>query len=117
MENEINRKDYIKKHYSQYWLTARDKIYGFLEYDKNLISLIERYLKPNSKKFLEVAIGTGYPFSDYFANKDYNVYGIDISSELVEKCKNLNPKINAIVGDAEKLDFESGIFDITFCFH
>jgi len=36
-DNMSIRKKYMRDIYSQYWITAREKIYGFTQYDKNLI--------------------------------------------------------------------------------
>jgi ubiquinone/menaquinone biosynthesis C-methylase UbiE len=112
----MDRKSYIANEYSKYWVKARDDIYGFMEYDKNLCEYICKNI-PGGSKLLEVAIGTGYPFADYLQKHGYNVYGIDISPLLIEKCKELNPEIICKVGDAEKLEYDSGSFDCTYCFH
>lgn len=102
--------------YSQYWITAREKIYGFLEYDKNLCNYICEQNK-GTGKLLDVAIGTGYPFGNCFVKMGYSVYGIDISPDLIEKCKQLNPNINCKIGDAENIDYPNDYFDCTYCFH
>ena len=112
----MDRKKYIKDVYSKYWITAREKIYGFLEYDKNLCKYICEHV-PNGGELLEVAIGTGYPLADFFQKAGYSVYGIDISPNLIEKCQELNPNINCKVGDAETLDYPDNYFDSTYCFH
>jgi len=36
----MDRKTFIENCYSSYWLTAREKRYGFMEYDKNLCNYI-----------------------------------------------------------------------------
>ena len=37
----MNKQDaYIKDVYSKFWITARDKIYGFMDYDKKLLELV-----------------------------------------------------------------------------
>ena len=41
----MDRKTYMKNIYSKYWIYAREREYGFLEYDKNLSSMkLHRYL-------------------------------------------------------------------------
>ena len=112
----MDRKTYIKEIYSAYWITAREKIYGFPDYDRNLCNFISDKI-PQNDELLEVAIGTGFPFADFFQKTGYNVYGIDISPTLIEKCKQLNPNIHGKVGDAEKLDYPSDKFGCTYCFH
>lgn len=112
----MDRKTYTKNVYSKYWITAREKIYGFMEYDKNLCNYVCGRI-PKGKKVLEVAVGTGYPFADIFQKLGYIVYGIDISPELIDKCRQTNPLIDCKVGDAEYLDYPDDQFDCTYCFH
>ncbi len=109
------RKKYMRDVYSKYWIAAREKKYGFSEYDKNLIEYITK--NAGGRKLLEVAIGTGYPFADYFYKEGYVVHGIDISPLLVEKCKRLFPDVDCKVGDAENLPYEDNCFDVVYCFH
>jgi len=56
----MDRKKYIKEIYSRYWLNARERIYWFSEYDKNLCRHIHEHI-PKGWKILDVGIGTGYP--------------------------------------------------------
>jgi ubiquinone/menaquinone biosynthesis C-methylase UbiE len=112
----MDRKVFIRDIYSNYWLSAREKRYGFSKYDKNLSNYICENV-PNRSKILEVAIGTGYPFADFFQKEGYFVYGIDISPDLINKCQQLNPEIHCRVGDAEELDYPDSDFDCTYCFH
>lgn len=112
----MDRKTYMRDIYSKYWSTAREKIYGFLEYDKNLCNYICEHV-PKNGKLLEIAIGTGYPFADFFQKEGYLVYGIDISPDLIKKCQRLNPNIHCKVSDAEELDYPDSNFDCTYCFH
>ena len=112
----MDRKTYMRDIYSKFWLSAREKEYGFLTYDKVLCSYIIKNIKPG-KKILEVAIGTGFPFADYFQKKGYEVHGIDIAPILIEKCKNLNSKIICKTGDAENLEYKNNYFKCVYCFH
>lgn len=112
----MNRKTYMKEVYSNYWLNAREKVYGFLEYDKNLCNYICEHI-PNGAKLLDVGIGTGYPFADFFQKKSYQVYGLDISPELIEKCLKLYPEVKVIVCDAEDIGYGDKYFDCTYGFH
>lgn len=106
----------MKEVYSKYWIDAREKIYGFLEYDKNLCNFICQYF-PKGGEFLEVAIGTGYPFADFFSKKGYSVHGIDIAPILIGKMRELYPDIKAYVGDAEDLEYPDNYFHCVYCFH
>ena len=53
----MDRKTYMKNIYSQYWINAREKIYGFPQYDKNLCNFVCKNI-PRGKNILEVGIGT-----------------------------------------------------------
>lgn len=112
----MEQKTYMADVYSKYWIDAREKRYGFLGYDKNLCSLICEHV-PKGSKLFEVAIGTGYPFADFFQKAGYSLYGIDISPMLIEKVNKLYPTINAKVGDAENIEYPENFFDCTYCFH
>ncbi len=112
----MDRKTYIKKVYAGFWLNAREEIYGFPEYDKCLCNYISKEVKKGGG-LLEVAIGTGYPFADYFEKNGYQVYGIDIAPKLINKCRKLNPRIISEVGDAESLRYADESFDCSYCFH
>jgi ubiquinone/menaquinone biosynthesis C-methylase UbiE len=112
----MDRKTYMRDIYSKYWINAREEIYGFTQYDKNLCSYICENV-PKGENILEVAIGTGFPFGDFFQEAGYQVHGVDISPILIEKCRELNAKINCKVGDSEDLDYQDEYFYCTYCFH
>lgn len=112
----VDRKQFMRDVYSNYWMDARDQKYGFMEYDKQLCEFLVEAVRPEGA-LLEVAIGTGYPIADFLQKAGYSIHGIDISPALVERCQELNPKIEAKVGDAENLDFEDEAFDATYAFH
>jgi len=112
----MDRKTFMKQVYSLYWLKARETIYGFSQYDRNLCTYISSNV-PKEATLLDVAVGTGYPFADFFQRAGYSIYGIDIAPSLVARCVDLNPNINAKVGDAETLEYPDEIFDCAYCFH
>lgn len=112
---EMDRKEYSRDIYPKYWITSREKVYGFRDYDKNLCCYICKNV-PKKSKLLEVAIGTGYPIAGYLSKNGYSISGVDISPLLVEKCRELYPTIDARVGDAEELDHPDAFFDCTYCF-
>lgn len=114
----MDRKTYVRDVYSQFWITAREKCsfsHGYLEYEKNLCNYICEHV-PKGGKLLGVAIGMGYPFEDFLQRKGYSVCGIDIAPCLIEKCRQLYPKIDCKVGDAEDIDFSDDHFDCVYCF-
>jgi len=112
----MDRKTYMKNIYSKYWISARENEYKFSNYDKNLCNYIINNINKN-EAILEVGIGTGYPFADFFQKNGYNIYGIDIAPLLIEKCKKLNKNINCKVGDAENIDYPDNFFKCTYSFH
>ena len=112
----MDQKTYMRDVYSQSWITAREKHYGFMEYDKNLCRFIQTEVREGSK-LLDVACGTGYPFAAYFQQSGYRVYGTDIAPNLIEKCHQLYPDVVSTVGDAEDLEYPDDNFDCTYCFH
>ena len=69
----------------------------------------------SSSRLLEVGIGTGEVIAENFLNKD--MYGIDISDILIDRCQQLFPQINSSIGDAENLIFKDSFFDLCFCVH
>jgi len=111
----MDRKTFIRSTYSKYWLDARERIYGFMEYDKHLCRHVHENVSAGSR-LLDVGVGTGYPFADFFQKQGYHVFGVDLSPLLVEKCKQLNREIACEVRDAEDLPFPENTFDCTYCF-
>ena len=45
----MDRKEYMKNIYSKYWTYARERKYGFLEYDKNLCNYITKNVSKKKK--------------------------------------------------------------------
>ena len=45
----MDRKEYMKNIYSKYWTYARERKYGFLEYDKNLCNYISKNVSKKKK--------------------------------------------------------------------
>ena len=100
--------------YGRYWIKAREK-YDINEYHTNYINLINRTISKNSK-ILDVGVGTGIPFADRLQKNGYCLHGIDISEELINKCKENNSFILCKQGDSEKIDYPESYFDCTYCF-
>src|SRR5262245_32669729 len=112
----MDRKAYYRQNLLKSWADRRNEAHGFGEYDKNLCRYISERVFSGAK-ILEVAVGNGYPFAHFFQRAGYSVYGIDISFDLIEECRRINPNINCIVGDAEDLPYSNSYFDCTYCFH
>src|SRR5215813_1365402 len=96
-------------------MDARDKIYGFMPYDRQLCEYVSAQVaradgrsassRAETGTLLEVAIGTGYPIANHLQLAGHDVHGVDISPALVRRCRELNPAILAKVGDAENFDY------------
>ena len=112
----MDRKEFMRSVYPRYWIGARDKIYGFMPYDRQLCEYVSAQVA-GAGTLLEVAIGTGYPIANHLQVAGHDVHGVDISPALVRRCRELNPAILAKVGDAENLDYPDATFDVTYCFH
>jgi SAM-dependent methyltransferase len=112
----IDRKLYMKQVYAKYWLTAREEVYGFTGYDKSLCAYLTAHA-PRAEKLLEIAVGTGYPIADYLQQRGYAICGIDLSFDLIRKCRQTNGAISAAVADSENLPFADETFGCTYCFH
>ena len=41
----IDRKEYMKTTYANYWINARNDLYGFMDYDRALINLISSQIR------------------------------------------------------------------------
>ena len=109
-------KEHMIKRYSKHWIKVRDNDAGQSTYSQNLIKIIKDY-SSRGDKVLEVAIGTGQPFAQNLLKDGYTVYGVDIAPNLINKCKQLNPTIDCRIADAEKLPFNDGFFNLTYCFN
>jgi ubiquinone/menaquinone biosynthesis C-methylase UbiE len=68
----------------------------------------------DGEDLLEVAVGTGALFAELVAKNPHGRNeGIDITPEMAEKArKRVGGRANVRVGDAHRLDFESGAFDL-----
>ncbi|KAF5437527.1 SAM-dependent methyltransferase [Candidatus Methanophagaceae archaeon] len=65
-------------------------------------------------KLLDVGCGPGF-FLEY-AERNYEVYGIDISEYAVRAAKQRTQTAKLAVGDATDLDYKNDYFDIVTCF-
>jgi len=97
------------------------KLSGFnLHYDNNDIS--HNHVKMNiddcgitkKDKILEIGCGAGR-LGKIFLENNYNYFGLERSSSLVDKFKKINgDKINII--NNNKIPFENNTFDVVFCY-
>jgi len=104
----IGRYDEIVAEYNKDWRGRHDKT------QLSHLRKFERMLGSPPKKILDVGCGTGKD-SLYFALHRYEVYGIDLSSGMlekgIEKAKDKNIKINFSIQDMRSLSFPNDYFD------
>ena len=113
LDSPATRKDYMRRVYSRYLLKKPPR---FQAYDRNLCEMVAGAL-PEHGRVLEVASGTGYPFSQELRRRGYRAHGVDIADSLIRESYRLDPSVLACVADAEKLPYAPRTFDATFCFH
>jgi len=114
----------IKKQLAEYYHGSQAERYDNLSgswkdmYDKE-VEIIQSFLENegedsdlgnvNQGKILDVACGTGRHFSIY---KGFEIYGVDISSEMLEKAKKRFLSAKLIKHDASELPFANNEFNI-----
>ena len=119
-------KTIIKDHFSDSAFVWRDKIYkhrehqGIFEYfDKQyrfdyVVSMIPPS-KDDEPRALDVGCGAGQ-LLPVLADKGYNTYGIDVSSQMIDcahqVCKRENIKADLQLGDCENLTYPDNFFDL-----
>lgn len=104
---------YYSRIYPAIW---RDKVrrYGFTDYHKRLIAFLRAALPPGRARILEVAVGLGEPFAKALAEGN-DFCGIDIARESLLSARRTVPSGRFVEGDAERLPFQSGRFDLVYC--
>ncbi len=109
-------KKYFVDSYPRYWKDAVLNKYGVGEYETAVLQLINSILERMApdRRILEVAMGTGFPFAVNLAKRGHQVYGMDLSFELV-KIGASSSRLYPFVGDGEMLGTRGGVFDITYC--
>lgn len=82
-----------------------------IKIQENITKGFLKDIKNKKRKILDVACGTGRFFYLY---APMEIYGIDISSDMLEKAK-VRKSVNikkVLVADAEKIPFKDNIFDV-----
>lgn len=118
-------KDLIKQFYNNVASGYHDKrytsknstlSYGMLQ-RKNVVMKLVDSISTDGKKLLDVGCGGG-SYASEFLQKGYEVYGIDISSEMIEQARKLLSEEGLIQhahfsqGDIENLSFSDNFFDV-----
>lgn len=79
---------------------------------------IKEFLKyvPKEAKILDVGCGYGRTLEELYKNDYKNLIGIDFSEKLIERGKNLYPKLNLCVQTTENIDFPDNSVDAVILF-
>ena len=78
-------------------------------YLQNLDFLVET---SNVKKILEVGCGEGYIIKHLREKFNVNIIGMDISNDILEIARSMNPNLKSFWGDIYKLGFKDDSFDM-----
>ena len=70
-----------------------------------------KFLKPG--RLLIGGVGAGRTIG-YLLNKGFEIVAVDISSEMVKKCKERWPRVDVFVMDLQKTSFADNTFDSIF---
>ncbi len=95
-------KDYDKKFHLPFYL-----------FNKTVLN----FINPKSGSIiLDVGCGTGILLNQLFLlNKNLQLYGLDISSEMIKIAKNKLKEVEIKKGSASNLPYKNNIFDYVFC--
>lgn len=92
---------------------AESDVYDAFTPESNdlLISAFKRLTNlPPGSRIIDIGCGSGV-FTQLLKDAGYRMVGLDISSKLIERGKNVYPDLELVVGDAEALPFADGTFD------
>lgn len=112
--SENNKTDEAKS-YTRMTADVYDAIYAKKDYESEagkLKDLIDRYKKTEGNDLLDVACGTGLHLP--FLTDEFNVTGVDLSSQQLEKARKRLPDLDFIQGDMRDFDL-SRQFDVVTC--
>ncbi len=78
--------------------------------------VVKLTLSPQVKTILDVSTGTGDMAISYKrASEDLNIYGVDISREMLKKARLKDTGLNLINGSGLSLPFHDNTFDLLSC--
>lgn len=91
------------------------RVYGFVDWllrrtRRRVVKIADA---PTGSRILDVATGTGHQ-AFAFAQKGYDVVGIDLSEDMLAAARKHNrfENLELIIGDATKMPFEDSSFDV-----
>lgn len=101
-------KNYLSNYYKQqakiYDLTRWTFLFGRKSLCKSLVKTL-----PLNSKVLEIGSGTGYLLKRLSKRSDFDLNGIDLSKEMIERCRIKNLKLR--IEDYNKESYEENEFD------
>lgn len=87
---------------------------GRIGYSTELYEAIFSFGSASGRAVLDLACGTGLA-SEPFAAGGFNVTGVDLSPEMIEKARERLPSAEFVIAPAEKLPFPDARFDVALC--
>ena len=72
------------------------------------------HVPTGSRRILDLGCGTGFFLAELEARHPGSV-GLDISHEMLKVSDQYVPDARLVTGDAERLPFQPGVFDVVFC--
>jgi putative AdoMet-dependent methyltransferase len=119
----LRSRENTKKLFDQWALTYEQdlkKPTGPLDgYENSLAQASEMVHIQERDMILDIGIGTG-GFAAALSNNDQNIWGIDLSEEMLRQCEQLHPQYHLNVGTFTHTGGEIEQFDkvvSSFCFH
>lgn len=106
----MDREKYQREFYAKSWIYSKHRTN---QYNYDIAKLLLRFVKPGDS-VCDIGIGDGTPIAEAMLDSGMNVYGIDISEELINICKNNFGSINCKVGTADTLPYDDDMFQIQF---
>lgn len=101
----------IKKGYDQIAETYHSKRLAKKEVNYQYFDTLSSYF-PKSGKCLDLGCGGGQPVTAYFADKGFDVVGVDISPGMIEIAKQQIPAGRFFVSDMAECTFDASEFDM-----
>ncbi|MFA5133277.1 MAG: methyltransferase domain-containing protein [Patescibacteria group bacterium] len=116
-KKDVNLEDVYRQVPPDYWDTS---------YKNNILQrvwyilrfrILKRILKqvPDGANILDVGCGSGFSMEKSIPpGKKFNVYGIDVTEDVILYAKNKRPAFHFQVAYGENLPFENNFFDVVF---
>jgi len=104
--------DNIAQEYNDQYYGKGDirAIHSFLIRKQRVLEIYNKEIKKKAK-ILDIGCGPGIIIEELLS-KNAEIYGIDISKEMINLAKKKFPNVNFSVGDAENIKFPNNTFDV-----